>query len=257
MEFINTNFKDNYLKKFSIYCLIYLIKKEQASLSYDLEKELGYKDPFFEKKFQYLYEDTQKFFFMDQQTFEQIELGSDLIPKDQSKFLVENDNVLLQSTESVYIKIDADDGAIDNQFGIYRNDEDLIDTNALYLVKEDGTSTTKGQANFLAGTYTSGTVLLSGSLNRLEVIPDLVSRLKKMEILRLEAINDDELLEATQAISKNLNIKISDKNLNYLINNSRRDIKTIFRTLSQLEKESLERKKSIGLNLIKEVIRSS
>ena len=78
-----------------------------------------------------------------------------------------------------------------------------------------------------------------------------------MEILRLEAINDDELLEATQAISKNLNIKISEKNLNYLMNNSRRDIKTIFRTLSELEKESLERKKSIGLNLIKEVIRNS
>ena len=100
-------------------------------------------------------------------------------------------------------------------------------------------------------------LLLSGSINKLEAIPDLVSRIKKMEILRLEAINDDELLVATQAISKNLNIKISDKNLNYLMNNSRRDIKTIFRTLSQLEKESLERKKSIGLNLIKEVIRSS
>ena len=100
-------------------------------------------------------------------------------------------------------------------------------------------------------------LLLSGSINKLEAMPDLVSRIKKMETLRLEAINDDELLEATQAISKNLNIKISDKNLNYLINNSKRDIKTIFKTLSQLEKESLERKKSIGLNLIKEVIRSS
>ena len=100
-------------------------------------------------------------------------------------------------------------------------------------------------------------LLLSGSINKLEAMPDLVSRIKKMETLRLEAINDDELLEATQAISKNLNIKISEKNLNYLMNNSRRDIKTIFRTLSQLEKESLERKKSIGLNLIKEVIRSS
>lgn len=99
-------------------------------------------------------------------------------------------------------------------------------------------------------------LLLSGSVNKLEAIPDLVSRIKKMETLRLEAINDDELLEATQAISKNLNIEISDKNMNYLINNSKRDIKTIFRTLSQLEKESLERKKSIGLNLIKEVIRS-
>ena len=100
-------------------------------------------------------------------------------------------------------------------------------------------------------------LLLSGSINKLEAIPDLVTRIKKMETLRLEAINDDELLEATQAISKNLNIEISDKNMNYLINNSKRDIKTIFRTLSQLERESLERKKSIGLNLIKEVIRSS
>ena len=78
-----------------------------------------------------------------------------------------------------------------------------------------------------------------------------------MEILRLKDINDDELLEATQAISNNLNIKISDKNMNYLINNSKRDIKTIFRTLTKLERESLERKKSIGLNLIKEVIQSS
>ena len=51
---LNTNFKDNYLTKFSIYCLIYLKKNEQASLKYDLEKELGYDDPFFEKKFQYL-----------------------------------------------------------------------------------------------------------------------------------------------------------------------------------------------------------
>ena len=100
-------------------------------------------------------------------------------------------------------------------------------------------------------------LLLSGSINKLEAIPDLVSRIKKMETLRLEAINDDELLEATKAISKNLNIEISDKNMNYLINNSKRDIKTIFRTLSQLEKESLERKKSIGLNLIKEVIQNS
>ena len=100
-------------------------------------------------------------------------------------------------------------------------------------------------------------LLLSGNVNKLEAIPDLVTRIKKMETLRLEAINDDELLEATQAISKNLNIEISDKNMNYLINNSKRDIKTIFRTLSQLERESLERKKSIGLNLIKEVIRSS
>ena len=54
LEELNTNFKDNYLTKYSIYCLIYLKKYEQASLRYDLEKELGYNDPFFEKKFQFL-----------------------------------------------------------------------------------------------------------------------------------------------------------------------------------------------------------
>ena len=54
LDELNTNFKDNYLTKFSIYCHIYLKKNEQASLKYDLEKELGYSDPFFEKKFQYL-----------------------------------------------------------------------------------------------------------------------------------------------------------------------------------------------------------
>ena len=54
LEKINTNFDDSYLTKFSVYCLIYLKKNEQASLRYDLEKELGYDDPFFEKKFQYL-----------------------------------------------------------------------------------------------------------------------------------------------------------------------------------------------------------
>ena len=49
-----------------------------------------------EKKFQYLYEDNQKFIFMDQQSYEQIELGADLISKDQSRFLIENDELTIQ-----------------------------------------------------------------------------------------------------------------------------------------------------------------
>ena len=33
---------------------------------------------------------------MDQITFDQIELGNDIIPKEQSKFLVENDIMIIQ-----------------------------------------------------------------------------------------------------------------------------------------------------------------
>ena len=43
-----------------------------------------------EKKFQYLYENDQKFIFMDTLTYEQIELGSDLIENNQSKFFLPN-----------------------------------------------------------------------------------------------------------------------------------------------------------------------
>ena len=49
-----------------------------------------------EKKFQYLYEDNQKFVFMDQDTYEQIELGTDIIEEGRSKYLNENDEVILQ-----------------------------------------------------------------------------------------------------------------------------------------------------------------
>ncbi len=48
-----------------------------------------------EKKFQYLYQDNDTHIFMDQQTYEQIELGLDLISREQSKFLLENENVTL------------------------------------------------------------------------------------------------------------------------------------------------------------------
>ena len=33
---------------------------------------------------------------MDQQTYEQIEIGSDIIDEDQSRFLIENDEVIIQ-----------------------------------------------------------------------------------------------------------------------------------------------------------------
>ena len=49
-----------------------------------------------EKKFQYLYQDNEKYIFMDQQSYEQIEIGPDLIAEDQSKYLIENNDVLLQ-----------------------------------------------------------------------------------------------------------------------------------------------------------------
>ena len=51
---INYPTEDEYLTKFNIYCLINNNKKDEAQLQYDLKRELGFKDDFFEKKFNYL-----------------------------------------------------------------------------------------------------------------------------------------------------------------------------------------------------------
>ena len=45
---------DNYILKYKIYCLIHEDQKEVAQLQYDLIKELGFEDSFFDKNFNFL-----------------------------------------------------------------------------------------------------------------------------------------------------------------------------------------------------------
>ena len=51
---LNQIITDNYLFKFNVYCLINQNKKDQAQMQFDLKKELGFEDFFFENKFNYL-----------------------------------------------------------------------------------------------------------------------------------------------------------------------------------------------------------
>ena len=50
-----TPLTDKYLSKFEIYCLIKSNKKDDAQIKFDLKKELGFKDSYFEKKINYLF----------------------------------------------------------------------------------------------------------------------------------------------------------------------------------------------------------
>ena len=57
----NTEVINNeYLSKFNLYCLINEGRIEEAQLIYDLKKELGFKDEYFEKKLNYLFGITNK-----------------------------------------------------------------------------------------------------------------------------------------------------------------------------------------------------
>ena len=51
---------NDYLSKFNIYCLVHSGKKDEAQLYFDLKKELGFSDKYFEKKINYLFGYTTK-----------------------------------------------------------------------------------------------------------------------------------------------------------------------------------------------------
>ena len=53
-DIVQEGISDHYLSKYEIYCLINKNKKEEAQLLFDLKKELGFNDPFFEEKFDFL-----------------------------------------------------------------------------------------------------------------------------------------------------------------------------------------------------------
>ncbi len=57
-EIFNKNTKpvlDDYLSKFNLYCLVNVGKIEEAKLIFDLKKELGFKDKYFEKKLNFFF----------------------------------------------------------------------------------------------------------------------------------------------------------------------------------------------------------
>ena len=60
VNFLDPRVQNNYLEKFTIYCLINNDRKEEAQLIYDLLKERGFEDKFFETKINFLLGITEK-----------------------------------------------------------------------------------------------------------------------------------------------------------------------------------------------------
>ena len=54
INFIDRELQNSYLEKFTIYCLIHNDRKDEAQLIFDLLKERGFKDKFFEDKINFL-----------------------------------------------------------------------------------------------------------------------------------------------------------------------------------------------------------
>ena len=90
------------------------------------------------------------------------------------------------------------------------------------------------------------------SLNFL--LPDLESRIRKIQSYELHPINDKDIFDALKYISKLTSINLGDKEAKYLVTYSQRNISNLVQILESLDQLSMEMKRKITIPLIKEII---
>ena len=86
------------------------------------------------------------------------------------------------------------------------------------------------------------------------VLPDLESRIRKIQSFEVYPINDKDILNALKYISKLTSINLGDKEAKYLVTYSQRNISNLVQILESLDQLSMEMKRKITIPLIKEVI---
>jgi DnaA family protein len=95
----------------------------------------------------------------------------------------------------------------------------------------------------------------SSSLESLNfLLPDLESRIRRIQSYELYSIDDNEIYDALNHISNIASIKLGEREAKYLITYSKRDISNLVEVLESLDKLSLELKRKISIPLIKELI---
>ena len=85
-------------------------------------------------------------------------------------------------------------------------------------------------------------------------LPDLESRIRKIQSFELYPINDKDIFDALKYISKLTSINLGDKEAKYLVTYSQRNISNLVQILESLDQLSIEMKRKITIPLIKEVI---
>ena len=85
-------------------------------------------------------------------------------------------------------------------------------------------------------------------------LPDLESRIKKIQSYELYPIDDKDIIDALKYISQFKSINLGYKEAKYLVTYSQRDISNLVKILESLDQLSMEMKRKITIPLIKEVI---
>ena len=85
-------------------------------------------------------------------------------------------------------------------------------------------------------------------------MPDLDSRIKKMQSYELFEVQENNISAALQHIAKSRSINLGEAETRYLLKYSTRSISYLTKILDKLDNTSMELKRKITIPLIKEFI---
>ena len=92
-------------------------------------------------------------------------------------------------------------------------------------------------------------------LEEVTKLPDLLSRIKRMEFMILRAIQNDELKQALDFVSEKLEIKIEKAELDFLLKHQTRQFSLLVKNLLSLDQQAASLKRRITIPLIKETLK--
>ena len=92
------------------------------------------------------------------------------------------------------------------------------------------------------------------SLEDITQLPDLLSRIKRMEFMRLQAVQDEFLNQALDFVSQQLDINLEKAELEFLLKHQTREFSILVDNLISLDKQAASLKRKITIPLIKETL---
>ena len=92
------------------------------------------------------------------------------------------------------------------------------------------------------------------SLEDITQLPDLLSRIKRMEFMKLQAVQDEFLNQALDFVSQQLNINLEKAELEFLLKHQAREFSLLVDNLIILDKQAASLKRKITIPLIKQTL---
>jgi len=85
-------------------------------------------------------------------------------------------------------------------------------------------------------------------------LPDLQSRLVRLPIFQVQALDEQERVTALQLRARHRGLDLPDETASYLLSRSRRDMASLYELLDKLDREALRAKRRLTIPFVKSVL---